>query len=38
MPDLEHTRLMLRLAQDDLAAVEAMVTSQEGVHRTSLEV
>ena len=27
MPDLEHARLMLRLAQDDLAALEALETS-----------
>ena len=28
MPDLEHARLMLRLAQDDLAAMEVLETSQ----------
>jgi HEPN domain-containing protein len=27
MPDLEHARLMLRLARDDLAALEVMETS-----------
>jgi HEPN domain-containing protein len=27
MPDLEHARLMLRLAQDDLAAMEVLETS-----------
>ena len=27
MPDLEHTRLMLRLAQDDLATMEVLETS-----------
>ena len=27
MPDLEHARLMLRLARDDLAAMEVMETS-----------
>jgi len=28
MPDLEHARLMLRLAQDDLTAMEVLKTSQ----------
>jgi HEPN domain-containing protein len=27
MPDLEHTRLMLRLSKDDLAALAAIETS-----------
>jgi HEPN domain-containing protein len=27
MPDLEHARLLLRLARDDLAAMEVMATS-----------
>jgi HEPN domain-containing protein len=34
MPDLEHARLMLRLAQDDLAAMEVLETSQ----RVSLSI